>query len=774
MDDEACMKIGAFLSQCRANERRLRVRWLVWLAACALLFITPGPSGLRAAAGDPTSDPPPTASAAAFAPGEVLVGVQRDAFPFSTKKSEKSAAWTDRPALARLSPAAVERLEITDAADAPIFLRLRVAAGEEWTTIARLQADPAIAFAEPNWIAQAAVAPVGEASTPVLPSDPLFRANQWGMQRIGAPRAWAISQGSTIRVAVIDSGIDIDHPEFAGRVLPGKNYVTPSAAPQDDSGHGTHVAGIIAAALNNGVGVAGLAPQALIDPRKVLNSRNAGTVANIAQAIRDAADDGARIINLSVTTSENSSVLEAAVTYALGKGVLLVGAAGNTAPNPVWWPAAYPGVLAVAAVDRSDQRTYYSHTGAVDLAAPGGLSSQLVYSTWPTGIKCSSAVTAGYCTAFGTSMSAAFVSGAAALVWSTRPDLSLVQIKNLLLESTRPTGSPATDVGAGRLDVQAAVRQALLSDLQPSRSQISELALAASQPYSETLSLSNPSGEPIFWQASVISGNDWLALQPAARTPSAGGSIRYGEPAQLSLIISPTLLLANDYAGAVRVTGNRTNGSQVSLTIPVALYVRSALHTSYLSLAEQSTASFNWQTPDAKGKQPWQLTDDSSIGLLLPFTFTLESQTVTTVRLYADGFLTFLAGESVAALPVACAPDETPARQAIYGWWTDLNPALGGSVSTFTSTSGAFVAEFLAVPVVASGDKVSFQMALFPDGQVKLSYAALPRTVGDVVVGMEIDEGLLSNRIACRKGGTSLGALPVSGQTITIETTDLR
>lgn len=767
------MNGDVFLSSGMAQVRQVGRRWLGWLLVWTLLALAPGPARLQAA-DSPTADPPPAITAAEFVQGEVLVGVLRETLS-SSPKSGESSGLGDLPAFAGLSLAGAEVLKISDAANAPLFLRLQVADGAEMATIARLQADPAIAFAEPNWIVHAAVMDKDEMPTPMLPNDPLFRTNQWGMQRIGASRAWAISQGSAIRVAVIDSGIDFSHPEFAGRLLAGKNYVFPGTTPQDDSGHGTHISGIIAAALNNGEGMAGLAPQVLIDPRKALNSSNVGTVAQIAQAIRDAADAGAKIINLSVTLNENSAVLEAAVNYAVGKGILLVGAAGNTAPNPVLWPAAYTGVLAVAATDREDQRAYYSNTGAVDLAAPGGLASQLIYSTWPTGIKCSTLAPAGYCTAIGTSMSAAYVSGAAALIWGTRPELTLVQVRNLLLETVHKTGAPATDVGAGRLDAQAAVRQALLSNIQLSHTRVVRLAAVAAPVYTERVTLENPSGELIFWQASVTSGNQWLAVQPAADVAQAGKSIRYGEPAQLSLTISPTLLPANNYAGSVQVLGSRSNGSQVSQTIAVDLAVRATLHSAYLSLTSRQTSGLEWQTANAQGKQNQQMTDNSSIGLLLPFTYTAESQAVTLVRLYADGFLTFPADKSVTSLPVACTPDETPARQALYGWWSDLNPGLGGTVSTFTSTTGAFVAEFLDVPLAgSSGKRVSFQMALFADGRVKLNYAALPDSAGDVVVGMEVDDGLLSTRIACRKGNTVLGALPLAGETISIGVTDWR
>lgn len=752
--------------------KTIRLLLAVWLAAGALLYAPRG-DGLGAATVGPTNEAPPGYTDAAYAPGEVLVGVRRDALPSSPQSRTATDATAALPGLAEIAVGPVVALDVTDAPEEPIYFRVAVAAGAEWEAIARLKGEPAVVSAEPNWMAHAAMVGADESPTPVLPSDPLFRANQWGMQRIGAPRAWAINQGAALRVALIDSGIDFNHPEFAGRVLTGKNYLTPGATPQDDSGHGTHVAGIIGAALNNGVGVAGVAPHVLLDPYKALDSRNVGNVANIAQAIRDATDAGARIINLSLTVSQSSSPLESAVNYAVGKGVLLVGAVGNSAPNPVWWPAAYAGVLAVAATDRADQRTYYSHTGAVDLAAPGGLSNQLIYSAWPSGIKCATPTTTGYCTAFGTSMSAAYVSGAAALVWATRPSLTLVQVRNLLLETVRKTGAPGSDVGAGRLDAQAAVRQAVLSDIQLSHTRIDSLSAPASQPYSRTLTLENPSGELLFWQASVSSGSQWLSLgqSSAART----SSIRHGESARLSLVISPTHLTAGDYNGGLQIVGTRSNGSKINLSVPVGLYVRSPLYTSWLGQTSRMSSALVWHTPNAQGKQPLQMSDNSSVGLLLPFTFTVESQAVTTVRLYADGFLSFPANDSVNSLPVFCTPDATPAQQAIYGWWADLNPALGGSVSTFTSTAGAFVAEFVDVPLASnSGERVRMQMALFSDGRVQLSYARLPATAGEVVVGMEVHEGLLSTRIACRKGSTALGVLPVAGETITIQPTDWR
>ncbi len=166
--------------------------------------------------------------------------------------------------------------------------RLAVPAGREQDEIARLSEMPWVEYAELNYIAWAAAAPQGEA---LYPNDP-YIGDQWNMRRIGAPEAWAVTFGSSsIVVAVVDSGVDLAHPEFAGQfhdpLLPGYDYVNNDNVPSDDTAnsHGTHVTGILAAAANNGIGVAGLAPKVKILPLKVLDSTGSGTYDNIAAGI---------------------------------------------------------------------------------------------------------------------------------------------------------------------------------------------------------------------------------------------------------------------------------------------------------------------------------------------------------------------------------------------------------------------------------------------------------------------------------------------------------
>ena len=221
---------------------------------------------------------------------------------------------------------------------------------------------------------------------------------------------------------------------------------------QDDNGHGTHVAGIAAAATNNGIGVAGVAWGAQIMPVKVLDEYGSGWLSDVAAGIVYASDQGAKIINVSLGGSTLSQTLCDAVAYASQTtGALVVAAAGNTG-GAVLYPAACDHVLAVAATDRADQRAYFSNLGPqVDLAAPG----VDIYSTWyQSGLQAS-----GYFTKSGTSMATPQVAGVAALVWSRWPTWTPDQVAQRLLDTALDLGEPGWDAytGWGRLDAAAAV-----------------------------------------------------------------------------------------------------------------------------------------------------------------------------------------------------------------------------------------------------------------------------------------------------------------------------
>ena len=222
-----------------------------------------------------------------------------------------------------------------------------------------------VAASEPDYYVSAQVA--------LPPSDPYYD-QQWALPVIGAPEAWLAlpEDAPKVTVAVIDSGICADNPDLSGRVLPGWDFVEEDAEPQDAFGHGCGVAGIIAANADDGIGMAGVAPNALILPLRVLDESGIGTYSDVAAAIVYAADHGAQVINLSLGGASPSSVLEQAVDYAVGKGVTVVAAAGNTGSEQVLYPAAYEPVIAVGAVDQDLQVSSFSSGGTnVDLLAPG-------------------------------------------------------------------------------------------------------------------------------------------------------------------------------------------------------------------------------------------------------------------------------------------------------------------------------------------------------------------------------------------------------------------
>ena len=286
---------------------------------------------------------------------------------------------------------------------------MRVPVGHERDYVQMFQNTPGIQIAEPNYVVN---------TEAIIPNDPFWN-QQYGPAHIQAPDAWSITTGSSsVTLAIIDSGIDANHPEFAGRILPGYDFVDGDTTPQDTCGHGTHVAGIAAATGNNGIGIAGMAWNVGIMPVRVLDGYCSGSTVDVAEALVWAVERGARVINMSLGTTAPSTLLEDGTYYAYTHGAAIFAAAGNSGMSPVVYPAAYPWVMAIGATDENDQRASYSNTGAgLDLMAPGSN----IYSTTPLGnfyYHYLDGTTSQYGTLSGTSMSTAFASGAAALLAS--------------------------------------------------------------------------------------------------------------------------------------------------------------------------------------------------------------------------------------------------------------------------------------------------------------------------------------------------------------------
>jgi thermitase len=285
------------------------------------------------------------------------------------------------------------------------------------------------------------------------PNDPYW-LNQWGPAKIRADFAWNTTTGSaSIIVAVVDTGIDWSHPDLAPNYVPlGYDWVNNSPDPMDDNGHGTHVSGIIAAAISNSIGIAGLA-NVRIMAEKVLNQYGSGTSSDVAQGIIHAVDSGAKIINLSLGAPNPSEVLYEAVRYAFEHGVLVVAAAGNSASSVKEYPAGYDEVVAVSATTMSDTLASFSNYGNwIDVAAPG----VHIYST---------IINDSYAYLSGTSMASPHAAGVAALIWSRFPNMTRDQVWAQLQYTADDLGAPSFDIyyGFGRIDAQKAVEQVPLN-----------------------------------------------------------------------------------------------------------------------------------------------------------------------------------------------------------------------------------------------------------------------------------------------------------------------
>ncbi len=400
----------------------------------------------------------PAASAASpvFAPGtlaagEWLVGVR-----------------SGTPLSAKLSTMNLDAKSVMQVAGLNVAL-LTVSADNAAATMRALQDDREVVFIEPNGTVEGAW----------TPNDPDYSnpSKTYAPQQIKANLAWDLVRGaSAIVVAVVDSGADLAHPdlngvfwtnplEVAGNDLDddgngyvddvrGWNFVAGNNLPQDDLGHGTHVTGIAAASTNNGIGIAGIAGGIKVMPVKVLDSSNSGTWANVAQGVIYATDMGVKAINLSLGGLTPSATIDAAVQYARSHGVLVIAAAGNGATSDPFYPAAYEGVLGVAATVPGGARWTLSNFGSyVDLAAPGST----VYSTY-----WKSTTGSTYQFSSGTSMATPMMTGVAALVWSENPALTADQVAAILTSTATDLGDPGWDqyYGYGQVDAQAAVQAA--------------------------------------------------------------------------------------------------------------------------------------------------------------------------------------------------------------------------------------------------------------------------------------------------------------------------
>ncbi len=381
---------------------------------------------------------------------------------------------------------------------------LQVSKANYCGALAELQSRTDVVFAEPNY----------EISLlETVPNDEYVNS-QYYLTNIRAPQGWDYETGSpAIIVAVLDTGVDLAHSDLASKLVPGYDYIEEDNIPQDANGHGTHVAGIIAAVTNNSSGIAGISWGGRIMPLRVLDAYGNGSYADTAEAIRYAADHGAQVINMSIGGTKYSEVLESAVNYAVSLGVVMVAATGNSGASVILYPASFGGVIAVGATDSANQHASFSNTGSgIDVVAPG----VSILSLYPGN---------SYTTLSGTSMATPMVAGFAALLWSLPEVTSSSQIVNIIKSTAKDLGSAGWDsyFGFGLIQIGPGIIYAIgnpptLTPSPTSKHIYSTTTVTPTNTQSYFYSTRNPTYDPLAGSASPTVTPGEISMQEVSPT----------------------------------------------------------------------------------------------------------------------------------------------------------------------------------------------------------------------------------------------------------------
>ncbi len=521
-----------------------------------------------------------------FAPGVVLVGLKDGAtLPVGADRRPLAVASSLGATLTALQIQSVEQVfHDLPSAVSPLhsIYRLRLpASGDVLAAVAVLATNPEVAFAEPDYLARAALTPNDQ-----------FYGQQWALDKIGAATAWNTVTGTqSVVIAIVDSGLQLDHPEFVNRLwvnpgesggtagvdddsngviddLNGWNFVGNNATLDDDNGHGTQVAGVAGATGNNGVGIAGVCWGCGLMTVKVMQASGVVNYSDLATGVAYAASKGAHIINLSLGGYADSATLRAAIESAAQTAVIVAGA-GNDNSSAPFYPAAYPDVMAVAATDQNDAKAALSNYGAwVDLVAPG--------------VFISTTFVGGYGTNQGTSLSTAFVAGVAGLLKSQHADWSPALVKwQMLNTATAVEGlNPgyAGQLGRGRLDANAAISQSPQAAAIVEGWAVNGVAGARPAPgdaFQLALTLRN-TWKPAQSLTGTVSESDGFVT-----VTDASGAFGNIDPGQTGSNATDTfgISLANNtpYNHPILFTLNLSGANGYSLSLPFTLTVRSGL-----------------------------------------------------------------------------------------------------------------------------------------------------------------------------------------------------
>ncbi len=420
--------------------------------------------------------------------------------------------------------------------------KIAVQYGNELDAAASLRNNPLVQYAEPNYLERLFW----------IPNDTYYSGSQWNLRKINMESAWNITQGaSNVKVAIVDTGLDLDNLDGPVNIVSPLNQCNGTSQVYDTDGHGSHVTGVVAANANNAKGVAGVAPGVSIMPIKVECSGSI-LVSDTAVGVRYAADNGAKVINYSLGSTNDSQTRREAVDYALSRGVLFVAAAGNeyAEGNPVDYPAAYPGVVAVAATTYNDTHASYSQVQSyVSVSAPGGdpsSSSDPDLTHWITSLdQVHVQGLLSIASLAGTSQAAPHVSGLAGLVWSANPNLTNVQVTNIITSTAVDLGTTGKDdyYGWGRIDAYAALlkaQQSLTPTATPTNTPTltptaTLVATSIPSPTATVVATATPTSDPSSHVYLPFLPRSWNSVPTATQAPAPSST------ATATPMVSPTV-----------------------------------------------------------------------------------------------------------------------------------------------------------------------------------------------------------------------------------------
>jgi len=644
--------------------------------------------------------------------------------------------------------------------------------------IAVLKANQAVEYAEPNY----------ERHIFVTPDDPYYSSSgswgqgysdMWGLQAMQAGSAWAISTGSSsIVVAVVDTGVDATHPDLAGQLVAGYDFVDNDNDPQDDNGHGTHVAGTIAAATNNGIGIAGICWQCKIMPLRGLDADGSGFDFDLANAVRYAADHGARVLNASWGGPGYSQTLDDAFAYAYGRGVVLVVAAGNDGSNDPGSPASFPVAIAVAATDHNDQVAYFSNYGSyIAVAAPGvNILSLRAAGTDMYGDG-QHIVGNQYYYASGTSMASPNAAGVAALILSQHPTWTPGEVRAALTVSADDLGDPGWDVhyGSGRVNAYHALQ---ITTPPPTSTPFPTPAPTATPTPMPTVEPDayEPDNAPALAPQIGVDGEiqthnfhivgdvDWVSFDAIAGRKYYLATANLGDNADTVMSLydqdGATILDSNDdcealgsmasciawtasQAGTYFVqvlpydSGNTGSGSNYDLTVTMgaeSFYTWEVVPLTWIDISGSGVVVAS--------------DDDTSEQVNLGFYFPFYRVGYHTAFVSSNGFVSFGGGYSTYSNTEI--PNIDLPNNAIYAFWDDLIPTGGSNGNVYAQQIGAnrYVFQWEGVRQYNASNRETFEIVLdAADGTILMQYLTVSGGQS-ATVGVENASGMDATQYA--------------------------